>query len=106
MDMTPPQAYEDFTTRFPGIAQGWEQLGKAARAAGPLDAREVALVKLAIAIGSGQTGPVHSATRKALDAGVPFAELEQVVALSASTLGLPRAVAAWTWIRDVRPAGA
>lgn len=99
-DLPPPKAYEQFTERFPGIAAGWEQLGKAGRE-GPLDGRDVTLVKLALAIGGGQTGPVHSATRKALAAGRSMEEIEQVVALSASTLGLPRAVAAWTWIRDV-----
>lgn len=99
-DLPAPEAYERFTARFPGIAKGWEQLGVASRE-GPLDERDVALTKLALAIGGGQTGPVHSATRKALAAGVSLAEIEQVVALSASTLGLPRAVAAWTWIHDV-----
>jgi len=103
MDTTPPKAYQEFTARFPGLAEGWERLGSASRSAGPLDERDVALVKLAISIGSGQTGPVHSAARKALAAGVAFEELEQVVALSASTLGLPRSVAAWTWIREVVP---
>ncbi len=95
-----PRQYEEFTARFPGLAAGWEQLGTAARQ-GALDAKTVALVKLALAIGSRQEGPVHSATRKALAAGCDVTDLEQVVALSASTLGMPRCVAAWTWMRDI-----
>ena len=100
MDTSPPKIYEEFTARFPGLAAGWEQLGKASRE-GPLAEKCVAYVKLALAIGSRQEGPVHSATRKALAAGCTREEIEQVVALSASTLGMPRCVAAWTWTRDV-----
>ena len=95
-----PRAFEEFSARFPGLRDGWDQLGAASRE-GPLDVQAVALVKLALAIGSGQEGPVHSATRKALRDGCSKDALEQVVALSASTLGLPRCVAAWTWLRDV-----
>lgn len=98
--MEPPQAYKDFVEQFPGLGAGWEQLGTASRE-GPLDARTVALVKLALSIGARLEGPVHSAARKAAAAGVSQAELDQVVALSASTIGFPGAVAGWTWIRDV-----
>jgi alkylhydroperoxidase/carboxymuconolactone decarboxylase family protein YurZ len=38
--------------------------------------------------------------RKALAAGANSAEVEQVVALAASTIGLPSTVAAWTWVRE------
>ena len=98
---TPPKAYEDFVARFPGLGQGWEQLRQGARDAGPLDDKTLALVKLGIALGSRRTGPVHSATRKALKVGVSPVEIEQVVAHCATTLGMPSAVAGWTWIRDV-----
>jgi len=100
MTSSKPRAFEEFTKRFPGLDSGWQQLGRASRD-GPLDERTVALVKLALAIGSGLEGPVHSATRKALSAACPEEEIEQVAALAASTLGLPRSVAAWTWMRDV-----
>jgi len=33
--------------------------------------------------------------------GVTDAEMNQVVALAASVIGMPSAVAVWTWIRDV-----
>lgn len=103
MTESAPKTFDEFSARFPGVRAAWDQLGSAARE-GPLDAQTVALVKLALAIGSGQEGPVHSATRKALRDGCSVESLEQVVALSASTLGLPRSVAAWTWIRDVTTA--
>ncbi len=100
MDGSKPRVFDEFSERFPGVAKAWTTLGEASRD-GPLDAKTVAVVKLALAMGSGLEGPVHSAVRKARGLGCSTEELEQVVALSASTLGMPRAVAAWTWIREV-----
>lgn len=95
----PPQTYRTFTERFPGLAQAWEALGAASRD-GPLGERELRLVKLAVAIGAMREGAVHSNVRKALALGVTRAEIEQVVASSASTLGLPATVAVYTWVDD------
>lgn len=95
-----PPAYRAFVDRFPGLGKAWEQLGEAGAAAGPLDARVQRLVKLAIAIGARQEGAVHSGVRKALAAGASPEELEQVVALAASLIGLPATVAAFCWVRE------
>ena len=57
-------------------------------------------MKLALAIAAKQEGAVHSGVRKALAAGAPLAELEQVVALAASLIGLPASVAALGWVRE------
>lgn len=98
----PPKAFRDFTTRYPKLAQAWELSGEAGRE-GPLDARTARLVKLGISIGAMREGSVHSSVRKALATGISRAEIEQVVALAASTLGMPSTVAAFTWVRDVDP---
>jgi 4-carboxymuconolactone decarboxylase len=95
----PPDAYLDFTKRFPKLGKAWEQLGDAGRE-GPLDDKTARLVKLGIAIGCLREGAVHSAARKALAAGAKSEELEQVIALAASTIGLPSTVAVYTWILD------
>jgi alkylhydroperoxidase/carboxymuconolactone decarboxylase family protein YurZ len=96
----PPDTYLEFTRRFPKVGKAWELLGDAGRE-GPLDEKTARLVKLGVAIGCLREGAVHSATRKVLAAGVDREAVEQVVALAASTLGLPAAVAAYTWVRDV-----
>jgi alkylhydroperoxidase/carboxymuconolactone decarboxylase family protein YurZ len=88
-----------FSQRFPKIAQAWDLLSEAG-STGPLDEKAQRLVKLAIAIGTRSEGATHSAVRKALAAGLREDEILQVVALSASNLGLPGAVAAFTWIED------
>ena len=97
----PPRAYRRFVDRFPALGEAWDAMRQAEERAGPLDERGRRLVKLAIAVGTGREGVVHSAARKAVAAGVPVEEIEQVVALAASTIGMPAAVAAHGWIRDV-----
>jgi 4-carboxymuconolactone decarboxylase len=97
----PPAAHGEFVRRFPKLGQAWDLVNEEG-GSGPLDARTQRLIKLAIAIGAMREGAVHSGVRKARDAGASLEELEQVVALGASTIGLPSAVAVWTWIRDVK----
>ena len=96
----PPAAHQAFVSRFPRIGQAWDLVSEEG-AAGPLDAKTQRLLKLAIAIGALREGAVHSGVRKARDAGASTEEIEQVVALAASTTGFPSAVAAWSWVRDV-----
>ncbi len=95
----PPAAHQRFVRRFPKLAKAWELVNQEG-AAGPLDARSQRLAKLAIAVGAMREGAVHSAVRKARDAGATLAEMEQVVALAASTIGFPSSVAVWSWILD------
>jgi len=95
----PPKTFQLFSKRFPDIAQAWSLLSDAG-AVGPLDERTQRLVKLAVAIAARSEGATHSAVRKALGAGCGTGELYQVVALAASSIGLPTAVAAFTWIED------
>ncbi|RMF78700.1 MAG: carboxymuconolactone decarboxylase family protein [Nitrospirae bacterium] len=95
----PPSRYTEFVERFPKLGEAWERIAEAGRE-GPLDGRTARLVKLAVAIGALRQGPVHASARKARAMGISEAELEQVVALAAGTIGLPAAVAAFSWLRD------
>jgi alkylhydroperoxidase/carboxymuconolactone decarboxylase family protein YurZ len=94
----PPAAHQLFVRRFPKIGQAWDLVNEGGE--GPLDARTQRLVKLGIAIGAMREGAVHSGVRKARDAGASLAEMEQVVALAASTIGFPASVAVWNWVRE------
>src|SRR5687767_1137150 len=97
---TPPQAYQDFVSRYPGLGTAWETISEAGRK-GPLDERTARLVKLGIAVGAFREGAVRSGVRKALALGIARVEIEQVVALAAGTLGLPSTVAVDTWVQGV-----
>jgi 4-carboxymuconolactone decarboxylase len=96
---TPPKAYRNFTTRFPKLGLAWETMREGEKD-GPLDEKTMRLIKLGVAIGSFGEGAVHSAVRKAAAAGASRAEIEQVIALAAGTIGLPSAVAVHTWVQE------
>jgi 4-carboxymuconolactone decarboxylase len=96
----PPKTYDRFVARYPKLGEAWRAT-REAEARGPLDPRVARLVKLAVAIGALKEGAVHSAARKALEAGVTPAEMEQVVALAAATIGLPSTVAVDTWVQEI-----
>ena len=95
----PPRAFNEFSETFPTLRKAWDLLGDAAKE-GPLDDRTARLVKLGVAIGAMREGAVHSSARKALALGIKTEELNQVVALASSVIGMPSAVAVWTWLRD------
>ena len=95
-----PQPFQDFNKNFPRVAEAYEALATAAYDAGPLDERTRRLVKLAIAIGGRLEGAVRAHARQAKASGISEAELDHVVLLALTTLGLPSTVAARTWIRD------
>lgn len=97
----PPQRFLDFQNKFPDVAEAYDSLGKSVAAAGPLTARESALVKIGIACGAKLEGGLHSHCRKALDAGLTPEEIRQAVLLSTTTLGFPSMMACLSWVDDV-----
>jgi 4-carboxymuconolactone decarboxylase len=97
----PPLAYDEFIKKFPKLGQAWELLADGGQI-GPLDERTQRLIKFALAVGAQKEGAAHASVRKAMSLGITEAELEQVIALAAGTLGLPAAVAAHTWMKDVK----
>jgi 4-carboxymuconolactone decarboxylase len=95
----PPKRYGEFVRRFPGLAHAWDALNEAG-ADGPLDARTRRLLKIAIAMGAMREGAVRSGARKARAEGITLEEIEQLVPLAAATIGLPAAVACWSWVLE------
>lgn len=95
----PPQRYREFIDRFPDLSRAWEAINEAG-GKGPLDERSQRLVKLAVAMGAMREGAVRSGVRKALAMGISLEEIEQLVPLAAGTIGMPSAVACWSWILE------
>src|SRR5215212_5393062 len=96
-----PQAYRRLAQEHPAVIKAYEALADAVRAAGPLDAKSTALVKLALALGAGLEGGAHSAVRKALEAGCTREELLHVALLATTTMGFPAMMRARSWVLDV-----
>ena len=95
-----PKAVSQFRKRHPEVWKAFNDLGERCHEAGPLDERSRRLVKLALSIGAGLEGATHSAVRNARKSGVTLEEINHVAVLAISTLGLPAATRAMTWISD------
>jgi len=93
-----PEPFQKLRQDHPGVHQAYEALASAAHEAGPLDERTRRLVKLAISVGARLEGAVRSHAWQARDAGVTEADMDHVVMLSLTTIGLPSMVAARTWV--------
>ena len=87
--------------RYPSVWAAYERLGESVAEAGPLDAKARRLVKLALAIGCGSEGAVHSHVRRAVEEGVTKQELHHLMLLAIPSLGLPASVKAMTWMDDI-----
>ena len=72
-----PAIVEEYARKHPEVWEAYNCLGEAAAKAGPLDTKMERLVKLAIAIGAGLQGAVHSHVRRGLAAGLTREELER-----------------------------
>jgi alkylhydroperoxidase/carboxymuconolactone decarboxylase family protein YurZ len=96
-----PSGAAKIAKKYPPVWAAYEQLGAACAKSGPLDARTLRLVKLAIAVGAESEGAVHSHVRRGLDEGLSADELLHVSLLAIPSLGLAKAVAAMTWIEDI-----
>ncbi|MBX9601627.1 MAG: carboxymuconolactone decarboxylase family protein [Bryobacteraceae bacterium] len=95
-----PKAVRSVQKSYPKVWAAFENLGKECHEAGPLDEKTRRLAKLAIAIGAGHEGAVHSAVRQARAAGVKPEAMYHVAVLSITTIGWPAAQKAFTWISD------
>ena len=96
-----PKPYEAFSEKHPELIKQYQELGKACREAGPLEAKSQELVKLGIAIGTNSRGGVMSAARKALAAGATTDEITHAVILAMTTTGFPNMIAALSWVNEV-----
>jgi alkylhydroperoxidase/carboxymuconolactone decarboxylase family protein YurZ len=96
----PPRRYREFVDRYPRLAEAWAAM-RTGEDETSFDEPTRRLIKLGIAIGALREGAVRSAARKALAAGLTRKRIEEIVVLAAGTIGLPSAVAAFTWIEDI-----
>jgi alkylhydroperoxidase/carboxymuconolactone decarboxylase family protein YurZ len=96
-----PSKAGEVAESYPAIWEAYSALGKACAASGPVKGEALRLVKLALAIGAGSEGAVHSHVRRAMEEGLSREAITQVALLAVPTLGFPRAVAALSWIEDL-----
>ncbi len=96
-----PIQYTGIQKRYKNFMKAVENLGKAAKAAGPLNEKTSRLVQLAAAAAIHSEGSVHSHTRRAIAAGAKPDEIRHTIILLTSTIGFPTVSAALSWVDDV-----
>lgn len=96
-----PDQYLSIKKRFKDYFRAVDNLGKAARAAGPIDEKTSHLIQLAAAAAVKSEGAVHSHTRRALEAGAKPEEVQHAILLLTNTIGFPNASAALSWVDDI-----
>ncbi|MEW6600057.1 MAG: carboxymuconolactone decarboxylase family protein [Nitrospirota bacterium] len=96
-----PTMYTSIKKRYEELAGAVENLGKAARASGPIDEKTSHLIQLAAAAAVRSEGSVHSHARRALEAGATKDEVYHSLILLTSTIGFPAVSAAISWVDDV-----
>lgn len=100
-----PSSYVEMHKSHPQIMRAYEALGEACAGAGPLDAKTISMVKLAISLGAGLEGAAHSHARKALEAGCMPDELLHIALLCTPTIGFPAMMRGRKWVLDVIKSG-
>ena len=96
----PPRSWQRLAREYPEVVAAYDALSEVCRRAGPLDESTVALVKLAVSVGSGAGRTVHSHAKKALRAGAEPDTLRQIALVALPTIGLPAALDALKWIDE------
>jgi len=96
-----PKQYVSIQKKYKGLIKAVANLGKAAKAAGPLNKKTSELVQIAAAAAIRSEGSVHSHTRRALAAGAKPDEIRHAIVLLTSTIGFPAVSAALSWANDV-----
>jgi 4-carboxymuconolactone decarboxylase len=97
----PPKFYRDLAKDHPEVFDALESLGKATRAAGPIDEGTAHLIQLAAAAATRSEGAVHSHTRRAIAAGVKPEAIRHALLLLLTTIGTSKVVSAISWAEDV-----
>jgi AhpD family alkylhydroperoxidase len=101
MEKKLPGFYEQFAADQPRIAAAYEALSDACLTEGPLDRRQLELVKIGVAVGARLESGVHSHVRRALEAGATADEIRHAIRQGLTTIGFPGMMAALSWANDV-----
>lgn len=96
-----PEHYLKLKDRHADLIDAVEALGKAARAAGPLDEKNGQLIQLGAAAAIHSRGSVCSHATRALASGATPEEIRHAIIMLTSTIGFPTVAAALSWIDEI-----
>lgn len=101
MTQQPPELYLKLKERHSDLIEAVEALGKAARAAGPLDDKTGHLIQLGAAAAIHSRGSVCSHAARALGSGATHEEIRHAIIVLTSTIGFPTVAAALSWVDEM-----
>ncbi|WP_414469804.1 carboxymuconolactone decarboxylase family protein [Methanobacterium sp. ACI-7] len=96
-----PNNYKSITQRYKEYGNALDELGKAAKASGPLNEKECHLIQLAASAAIRSEGGVHSHARRAMMNGATEEEVYHAVLILTNTIGYPNIAAAISWVDDI-----
>ncbi|RLD86565.1 MAG: carboxymuconolactone decarboxylase family protein [Bacteroidetes bacterium] len=95
------QHYEKVKKHHPGFLEAVENLGLAAKKAGPIDEKNAQLIQLAASVAIRSEGATHSHTKRALETGATEEEIRHCVIMLTNTIGFPAVMAGLSWVNDI-----
>ncbi|MCL5124174.1 MAG: carboxymuconolactone decarboxylase family protein [Deltaproteobacteria bacterium] len=96
-----PEIFTKFVEDHGDIADKFKEISDLCSKVGKLGSQSQHLVQLGVSIGAGSVGAVKSHARRALEAGLSKEDLVQATLLSATTVGFPAMIAAYSWVQEV-----
>jgi alkylhydroperoxidase/carboxymuconolactone decarboxylase family protein YurZ len=82
------------TSRHSQLAEGWQRLERAGRD-GPLDDHTCQIIELAVAIATAESRRLRAHLDRARNLGITDAEIDQLIALAAPSIGTHATLAAY-----------
>jgi len=93
--------YQKVKQFHPDYIKAVEDLGLAAKNAGPLDIKIAELIQIGASVACKSEGAVHSHTKRALEAGATKEEIRHSVLILSNTVGFPVVMAGISWVNDI-----
>jgi len=94
-------ALTSFIEKYPEIWEAHERTGGLTHSSGPLDKKTCHLIQLGVAASAQLHGAVRSHVTQAFEAGATPEEIYQSVLLTLNTVGFPKMIMTYSWVREL-----
>lgn len=97
-----PESLRRFAKAYPAVWSAHESLGIETAGAGPLNERDIQLIKLAVSASQGMETSFKTHAKKALRLGASTAEIEHAIIQILPMVGMGKMMMAMKWYRETR----
>jgi 4-carboxymuconolactone decarboxylase len=96
-----PGSLQKFATKYPKVWEAYSKLGEECTKAGPLQEKEIHLIKMGIYGSKRQETPFKTHVRLALRSGASKEEVNHTILQILTSEGLGPTVRVWNWANEV-----